>query len=1070
MDTAASDLTGHLYASLTLAERLSSLRQTDSSWLGLRTDARRGAAALSQWKSLKPFTVADQFERRLRLDGLTEEYLLAVLGLPAEAYSELFPTSPEWVRELQRLYSTDRSPVPDGDPLLQWTQHGTNGFVWIAYPLIQEGLRRFREAVQQLSSTTTPFDLVTVEPLVLPNLLAVLKPMVEKAMVLELNIARVRGLLKGKLPEQRFRNFCDALRDPEARWSFVRDYPVLFRSLYVRTINWVDYTVELLSRLSKDWDLIRESLVLGLEPERLTAISPGAGDDHRRGRTVAILEFSSGVKLVYKPRSLSLDVHFGEFLEWVNESGFEPPFRSLTVIDRGGYGWSEYVAHQPCSSPGGVERFYQRLGGYLAVFYALKANDMHFDNLIAAGEFPVPVDLETLFHPVVNEAEDPAANAWRSSVLRVLLLPTRILWSETQEGVDISGLGGRSGQYYPAGTVDSWDRIGTDEMRLIRDEPVPMAVGDNRPTLDGQDVSLEEFVEAFVAGFTRVYRLLDAHKKELQVPGGILDRFAEDKVRYVGRPTSTYGTLLTKAFYPDILRDAFDRDQLFDHLWLGAGDQPHLTQLIAAELQDLHCGDVPAFTTRPNSRDLWTSSGERIAGFFEQPAIEGVRQGLCQLGEEDLALQTWFIRAAIASAGDVLRPTSAAHQLSRWEGADSMELARAVGDALCRRALEYGAYASWIGLTPAGSAETSWCLQPLDISLHAGLSGCSFFLAYLGVLTGDTAYSTIARKSINLVRRQLERQRAGGLPILSLGGFSGSGGIIYTLAHLGVLWQDDLLIDEALSLAADVPSAMETDQSLDVVGGSAGTIAALGVLNAVSPSDRLLDIAVLCGEHLLDLQQPQNTGGAWQTDMASSQPLTGFSHGAAGIAWALLRLAGWSKDARFRNAAETAIAYERSTFVTEESNWPDFRRRSHGPDEVNSKPRFCIAWCHGAAGIAMARLDNLPYMDDRATREEIGIALRKTVESGFGIDSCLCHGDFGNLDILTFAEERIGAPWIHIRKRLMADTLARLAKNGVSEAQPGLMVGLAGIGYGLLRLACPERVPSMLVLAPPLRG
>ena len=32
---------------------------------------------------------------------------------------------------------------------------------------------------------------------------------------------------------------------------------------------------------------------------------------------------------------------------------------------------------------------------------------------------------------------------------------------------------------------------------------------------------------------------------------------------------------------------------------------------------------------------------------------------------------------------------------------------------------------------------------------------------------------------------------------------------------------------------------------------------------------------------------------------------------------------------------------------------------------------------------------------------------------------------------------------------------------------PGLMVGLAGIGYGLLRLAYPEQVPSVLVLAPP---
>jgi hypothetical protein len=29
------------------------------------------------------------------------------------------------------------------------------------------------------------------------------------------------------------------------------------------------------------------------------------------------------------------------------------------------------------------------------------------------------------------------------------------------------------------------------------------------------------------------------------------------------------------------------------------------------------------------------------------------------------------------------------------------------------------------------------------------------------------------------------------------------------------------------------------------------------------------------------------------------------------------------------------------------------------------------------------------------------------------------------------------------------------------------MVGLAGIGYGLLRLADPRRVPSVLVLAPP---
>jgi len=36
-------------------------------------------------------------------------------------------------------------------------------------------------------------------------------------------------------------------------------------------------------------------------------------------------------------------------------------------------------------------------------------------------------------------------------------------------------------------------------------------------------------------------------------------------------------------------------------------------------------------------------------------------------------------------------------------------------------------------------------------------------------------------------------------------------------------------------------------------------------------------------------------------------------------------------------------------------------------------------------------------------------------------------------------------------------------------ASPGLMVGLAGIGSGLLRLARPEEVPPLLVLAAPIR-
>jgi lantibiotic modifying enzyme len=45
--------------------------------------------------------------------------------------------------------------------------------------------------------------------------------------------------------------------------------------------------------------------------------------------------------------------------------------------------------------------------------------------------------------------------------------------------------------------------------------------------------------------------------------------------------------------------------------------------------------------------------------------------------------------------------------------------------------------------------------------------------------------------------------------------------------------------------------------------------------------------------------------------------------------------------------------------------------------------------------------------------------------------------------------------------------LGWLCGNPVKVESPGLMTGLAGIGFELLRLAEPLRVPSVLVLAPP---
>ena len=63
--------------------------------------------------------------------------------------------------------------------------------------------------------------------------------------------------------------------------------------------------------------------------------------------------------------------------------------------------------------------------------------------------------------------------------------------------------------------------------------------------------------------------------------------------------------------------------------------------------------------------------------------------------------------------------------------------------------------------------------------------------------------------------------------------------------------------------------------------------------------------------------------------------------------------------------------------------------------------------------------------------------------------------------------------WHERARRTAARVAASLERHGprcglpLGVESPGLMTGLAGIGYGLLRLAAPEAVPSVLCLEPP---
>ncbi|HEX6292736.1 MAG TPA: type 2 lanthipeptide synthetase LanM family protein [Herpetosiphonaceae bacterium] len=1065
------------YHALTLAERIAARRAAQAS-ASAEVKAELAERRLQRWRSQSPFADETLFAERLALDGIDEDDLRCLLGEPITAVRDRCADPPAWLLQLAQAYMPGAASEPVELPAALQSQDSARFLIAIE-PLIRQGRHRLRAGIAALAAAhaVLPFDPGAIEAALYAQLPTQLISMISRTLVLELNVARLQGGLRGDTANERFQSFLERLQQHDSVLPLLREYAVLARQLILRINTWVAVNLEFLERLCADWSAIRATFCSDRDPGTLTQIDGGAGDRHRGGRAVLIATFASGFELVYKPRSMAVDVHFQELLTWLNRRGTHPPFRTLRVLDRQRYGWVEYVAAAGCSTVEEIRRFYERQGAYLALLYGLEATDFHFENLIAAGEHPVLIDLESLFHPRsggldLRQSDELAGDTMARSVLRVGLLPYRLWGNDEAEGVDLSGLGSAAGQLSPF-AMPYWEGVGTDEMRLAR-KRMAMQGGHNRPSLNGAHVDLLEYTDAIVAGFTAMYRLLLQERAALLADDGSLARFAHDEIRIIMRPTRTYALLLRESFHPDLLRSALDRDRHFDRLWVGADQRPYLTRLIAAERDDLLRGDIPMFTSRPDSRDVWSSADECIAEFFDEPGLALVRRRLRQMSEDDLKQQLWFVRASLATLAINLDQDQRPH----YHLAESHQpverdrlvaAARAVGDRLDALALRGDDDASWIGLTI--ERNNLWTLVPLSVDLYGGLPGVALFLGYLGATVAEPRYTALAQAALTSLRRQIERDRSS---ITLIGGFNGWGGIIYTLTHLGVLWSQPELLAEAEALVAEVARLLDGDTHFDIISGAAGAIPALLGLHRCTGSERALAVAVQCGDHLLAAAQPMERGIGWPVPQMAAQPMAGFSHGAAGIALALHELALSSGAERFRAAALDALAYERSLFVPERGNWPDMRVKK-APDQTEEPgARFMLAWCHGAPGIGLSRLHLLPHLDDAALRGEIEAALHATRQHGFGLNHSLCHGDLGNLELLLHAGEKLVDPhWQAETRRLASMIVESIDANGwlsgipLGVESPGLMTGLAGIGYGLLRLAAPERVPAVLVLAPP---
>jgi type 2 lantibiotic biosynthesis protein LanM len=856
------------------------------------------------------------------------------------------------------------------------------------------------------------------------------------------------------------------------------DKPVLLRLIAEITRQWIDTSCELALRLDADLPTIRRDILKSGAASRIAKIEGGLADPHNGGRSVQIVAFEDGARVVYKPKDLRLDIAWYDLVARLNRA--EPPIdlKAVQAITRDGYGWTEFIDHTGCADDAACARFFRRAGAWLALLHCFTANDMHQENMLAAGEHPVPVDLETILQPSAEEhkahdaesaAFDAALEIVGNSVMTVGLLPA---YGRSVDNNDVFAMGGMTADW-GARTVIKWNDINSDAMRPAKAKE-PGETNTNLPHVGGRYAKFGDHIDSFIAGFAGYAKFLSRWN---ETPEALLDGFAGLPVRKVIRPTRFYYMLLRR------LKDHRTMDD--GAIWSAQADfvarlsewekdSDPLWPLLRAERSGLLALNVPHFVSPSDGGEISDDHGIAVRTGATS-GLDRARARLQNLDESEIAWQVEVIRentnaaarpaAAAAAPQDDLTPFADIAPGKKIFAAEAGNIAA----ELARYAIRRGPGAAWIGLDWLGDSEVFQlvCLGP---DLYNGATGIALFLAAHAAVTDSKPSGELALAGLSHLRKNLKSRNAARMArALGIGGATGLGSIVYALTVIAKCLDDaELLADAETAARLFTDELIAADKQLDVMGGSAGAILALLRLYRDTGSANVLSRAIKCGEHLtaqsrFGPQGHRSFVGQGSGAQGPAHALNGMSHGAAGFAYALAALAAGTERQDFARAAAQCVAFENASYDVNRRNWPDLRA---------AQPHWLCQWCHGAPGIGLARLATAKRggMASKTIATDIRNAVAGVEHSTPTPVDTLCCGTLGTIEFYCEAGAALKRDDLRAlaASRLMA-VLQRAASNGdyrwnsgKRQFNLGLFRGLAGVGYTLLRQT-DASLPNVLV-------
>lgn len=871
-----------------------------------------------------------------------------------------------------------------------------------------------------------------------------------KTFTLELNISRLRGELRGDTSEERFKSFIKLFSNPNKLVDFYDEYVFMTRLLCVRTTWFLESIKELVERIITNKDIIYNFFQLDSK-EIIKSLQPGEGDTHQQGRTVMRITFNSGKRVVYKPKDLSVAKSYSEFIDWINSKGKLLSMPTYSILNFDSYVFEEYIVGASAEKESEIHNYYKRFGQIVSIMHILRGTDFHMENIIASGEFPYLVDLETIVqhsiaYNIGETAPILARKSLAESVSKTAFLPDnnfKIDFNQNQ-GIDLSGLNGQE-QKLPhkvSGVVNT----NTDEMKFDMVE-VTLPGSSNIPYLNNKPVNYKNYIQDIKSGFEDACKFFIEYKEEL-LSKGILDTFKNSRTRVILRNTAQYGTILNSCYHPDYLRDAIEFEQVLENIWsvLFENKQP-----VRSEYKDLLNGDIPIFFVYNNSKDLIDSYGGSYINYFETSGYDKMIQHLVNFNEAEMDKQLSIMSVLLGEYKDNIHKeskftTSPLRNILDSEKVETsiteklLEEAKILGDSLLDHAFlsEDKQSISWLTVNPKNDSE----INIISGDFYNGLSGVLLFFHYLGKETSDTKYKEITKIIINSAQKMLEVSDDSSC-------FSGKTSLLYPLYILMKDTNEVYYKEMFQKVINTLDKELET-LPIDWIGGNTSA----------------LQIIINLFEHTKDPQYMMlalKLGDAIVTNLNNNNSLLGgFGHGASSIALVLLRLGETFGIKKYIDKGKEVLEYDRS--LASSNGWLDIRDGGEKTLKHN--------WCHGTEGIGLSRILLRGYYEDDLINTEIKKSIEIVKQNNLKTNDGLCHGNLGTTELfLTYYEKTGDELYLHYAQKIAIEIISHKKGNNDYNVNsikgfPNLSLfnGLAGVGYQLLRVRSNSTVPSILTL------